>query len=182
MDDLNSSSAAAGRVGGVGRRIARTALAAGLVTGGLAASAQAAHFPKAAHAHDRAHSPVSVQVKHRTLTITGTAGSDKLALRLRAGDPPRLQVDVGDDGSADFSVRRRRFDRIVVNAGDGNDQVRIDDSNGAFTTTTPTQINGQGGDDTLLGGSGAETLNGGDGNDVVDGNGGADTGHARFRR
>ena len=67
-----------------------------------------------------------------------------------------------------------RFDRIVVNAGDGNDQVRIDESNGAFTTTTPTQLNGQGGDDTLLGGSGAETLNGGDGNDVVDGNGGAD--------
>ena len=117
---------------------------------------------------------MSVQVTHRTLTITGTAASDKLTLRLRAGHPRRLQVDVGDDGSADFTVQRRRFDRIVVNAGDGNDQVRIDESNGAFTTTTPTQINGQGGDDTLFGGSGAETLNGGDGNDVVDGNGGAD--------
>ena len=164
---------ASGGGGGVGRRVARTALAAGLVAGSLAASAQAAHFPESAHAH-RADFPVSVRVEHRTLTITGTAGNDKLALRLRAGDPRRLQVDVGDDGSANFTVRSRRFDRIVVNAGDGNDQVRIDESNGAFTTTTPTQINGQGGDDTLLGGSGAETLNGGDGNDVVDGNGGAD--------
>ena len=63
--------------------------------------------------------------------------------------------------------------------------MRIDESNGAFTTTTPTQINGQGGDDTLARRHGAETLNGGDGNDVVDGNGGADrstlgAGHDRF--
>ena len=149
-------------------------MAAGLVTGSLAASAQAAHSPKAVHAHYRAHSPVAVQVTRRTLTIAGTAASDNVTLRLRAGHPRQLQVDVGDDGSADFTVQRRRFDRIVVNAGNGNDQVRIDESNGAFTTTTPTQINGKGGDDTLFGGSGAETLNGGDGNDVVDGNGGAD--------
>jgi Ca2+-binding RTX toxin-like protein len=159
---------ASGGGGRIGCRIARILLAAGLITGGLAATAQAAP------AHDRVHSLVSVQVQHRTLTITGTAGNDKLALRLRAGDPQRLQLDVGDDGSADVMVRRRRFDRIVVNAGDGDDQVRIDESNGAFTTTTPTQINGGAGDDTLLGGSGAETLNGGDGNDVVDGGGGAD--------
>jgi Ca2+-binding RTX toxin-like protein len=151
-------------------------LAAGLVAGGLATSAQAIQPAAAAHAHahDRAHAGVLVEVRHRTLTITGTPGDDKLALRLRAGDPRRLQVDLGDDGLPDATVRRRRFDRIVVNAGDGNDQVRIDESNGAFTTTTPTELNGQGGNDTLLGGSGAETLNGGDGNDVVDGNGGTD--------
>jgi Ca2+-binding RTX toxin-like protein len=159
--------------GGVSRRIVRSAVAAGLITGGLAASAQA-HTPTAGHAHYRPFSRVSVQVKHRTLTITGTAGNDKLALRLRAGDARRLQVDVGDDGRADFTVERHRLERIVVNAGDGNDQVRIDESNGAFTTTTPTEINGDAGSDTLLGGSGAEALNGGDGNDLVDGNGGAD--------
>jgi Ca2+-binding RTX toxin-like protein len=173
---MNSSARAPvafGVGGGISRRVARTALAAGLLTGGLAASAQAAQSHDVAHPHFRGHS-VSVEVKHRTLTINGTAGSEKLALRLRAGDARQLQVDVGDDGSADFTVRRHRFDRIVVNAGDGRDQVRIDDSGGAFTTTTPTQINGQGGEDTLLGGSGAETLNGGDGNDLVDGNGGAD--------
>jgi hypothetical protein len=142
MVDSSRSSAAAGLVGGVSRRIARTALAAGLLTGGLAATAQADHSHEAGHAHDRPYSRVSVRVEHRTLTITGTAASDKLALRLRAGDPRQLQVDVGDDGSADFTVRRRHFNRIFVKAGDGNDQVRIDDSNGTFTTTTPTQING----------------------------------------
>jgi Ca2+-binding RTX toxin-like protein len=156
------SSAVAGGVGGASRRIVRTVLAAGFVTGGLGAAAQAADAASYVHA------------KHRTLTITGTARSDKLALRLRAGHPGVLQVDVGDDGTPDFQVRRHRFNRIIVNAGAGNDLVRIDDSNGAFTTTTPTQINGQAGDDTLLGGSGAEALNGGDGNDIVDGNGGAD--------
>ena len=163
------SSAAAGGFGGASRRMTRTALAAGLLTGGLAVSAQAAD---ARHPVNVKHPTASI--KHRTLTITGTAASDKLALRLRAGHPQTLQVDVGDDGSADFQVRRRRFDRIIVNAGGGNDLVRIDESNGAFTTTTPTQINGQSGDDTLIGGSGAETLNGGAGNDIVDGNGGAD--------
>ena len=142
---------------------AKAVLAAGLLTGGLATSAQAAHHPR----------PV-VTVHHRTLTITGTAASEKLALRLRAGHPQTLQVDFGDDGRAEFNVRRHRFDRIVVNAGDGNDAVRIDESNGVFTTTTPTQINGQGGDDTLTGGTGAESLNGGDGNDTVTGGPGAD--------
>ena len=77
--------------------ITRTVLAAGLLTGGLATSAQAAD----------AASP-SVSITHRTLTITGTAASDKLALRLRAGHPGTLQVDVGDDSTADFQVRRHR--------------------------------------------------------------------------
>jgi Ca2+-binding RTX toxin-like protein len=133
-----------------------------LLTGGLAASA---------HAADAAS---SVSVQHRTLLVQGSAASDKLALRLRAGHPRTLQVDVGDDGRVDFQVNRNRFDRIRVYAGPGNDSVRIDESNGAFTTTTPTRIDGQGGDDTILGGSGAETLIGGQGGDTIDGNAGAD--------
>jgi hypothetical protein len=48
----------------------------GTPTGAVAASAQAAQSPNAAHAFDRAHSRYSVQVKLRTLRITGTAGSD----------------------------------------------------------------------------------------------------------
>ena len=97
-------------------------------------------------------------------------------------------MDVGDDGSAESTVRRRRFDRIVVNAGGGNDQVRIDESSGAFTTTRPTQLNGQGGDgnDTLDGNQGADIalLGAGDdrfisdpvdGSDVVEGQAGHDT-------
>lgn len=114
------------------------------------------------------------KLTHGVLTITGTNGSDEIALRLRAAHPGILQVDVGDDGSADFSFKRKRIGKIIVNARGGADLARIDESNGVFTDAIPTRINGQDGRDTLLGGLGAETLRGGDGNDVVDGNGGDD--------
>jgi hypothetical protein len=53
--------------------------------------------------------------------------------------------------------------------------VRIDDTNGAFTDTIPTRIEGGPGNDTISGGAGAETLVGGAGNDTIDGKGGNDT-------
>jgi hypothetical protein len=61
-----------------------------------------------------------------------------------------------------------------VDAAAGDDSIRIDDSNGAFTDTTPTTIDGGAGDDTIAGGKGVETLRGADGNDTIDGNGGND--------
>jgi Ca2+-binding RTX toxin-like protein len=115
------------------------------------------------------------KLKHGVLTVEGTDGSDRIALRLQAGDPGTLEVDFGDDGSADFSFRRDKVAAIAVDAGAGDDFVRIDDSNGAFTDSIPTTIDGGAGNDTLLGGAGAETLIGGDGNDLIDGNGGNDT-------
>src|SRR5205823_566660 len=103
--------------------------------------------------------------------------------------PQTLEV-VANGSTVD--VARDRFSSIRVYARGGDDNVRADESNGAFTTTTPTQLNGQRGNDTLVGGSGADTLNGGsgddnlvggsgnellvggDGNDAIDGNQGAD--------
>ena len=181
MHRLTPSFAAGRRSGGTGPRLATAALAAGLLTGGLALSAQAAD----------AAQPVQVKVKHQALVVKGTAKSDRIALRQSATDRQTLEVDVGDNGSAEFRVARNRFRSIRVDARRGDDRVRIDEANGAFTTTTPTQLNGQRGNDTLIGGSadtlnggdgndnlvggsGAETLIGGDGNDVVDGNQGAD--------
>jgi hypothetical protein len=108
------------------------------------------------------------------LTIAGSPRNDTIALRLAAGDPGIIQVDVGDDGSADFSVRRAGVAEIAVAAGAGADSVVIDQLNGAFTDTIPTTLNGGDGNDSLAGGSGAETLRGGLGNDSVDGNGGND--------
>ena len=110
-----------------------------------------------------------------TLEITGAPGPERIALRLSALDPNQLLVDVGDDGSAEQSFDITTFRAIAVDAGSGDDVVRIDQANGAFTTTEATTIAGGNGDDTLLGGSGAETFDGGRGNDVADGNGGADT-------
>jgi Ca2+-binding RTX toxin-like protein len=113
-------------------------------------------------------------LEHGLLTIIGTAASDTVALRLRVGDPRVLEVDVGDDGTADFSFARADVSRIDIEARAGDDRVRIDESNGAFTDTIPTTINGGAGNDTLVGGSGAETFTGGAGNDTIDGGGGND--------
>ena len=97
------------------------------------------------------------KLKHGVLTIKGTEASDKIALRLQAGNPATLQVDVGDDGSADFSFEREEIAKIAVDARPGDDLVRIDDSNGAFTDSIPTTLDGGAGNDTLAGGPGAET-------------------------
>jgi Alpha/beta hydrolase family/RTX calcium-binding nonapeptide repeat (4 copies) len=103
-----------------------------------------------------------------------------VALRLKAGDPTIVQVDAGDDGSADFSFARNDVSAIKAKGGDGNDSIRVDDANGAFTDSIPTTIAGDDGNDSLEGGqlqvaAENETFRGGDGNDVVDGGKGNDT-------
>jgi Ca2+-binding RTX toxin-like protein len=118
---------------------------------------------------------VNAVVTDGTLRITGSLAPDRIALRVSPVDRAQLQVDLGDDGSADASFDLNTFRAIDVEAGNGNDTVRIDQVNGVFTTTKATRIDGGNGDDTLIGGSGNEVLVGGRGNDVVDGNGGADT-------
>ena len=127
-----------------------------------------------APARAAAASPIRAAVVGGTLVVTGTPSADRIALRLSRTLPHRLQLDVGDNGSADRTFSLGSFARIDVEAGGGNDHVRIDDRNGSFTRSKPTRINGGPGDDVLIGGAGDETLIGSDGNDVVDGNGGAD--------
>jgi Ca2+-binding RTX toxin-like protein len=154
-------------------RLAASALAvAAAVTGATAIVAGEGNAAPGITA-EQASNP---KLKHGVLRVKGTNASDKIALRLQAGNPAILQVDVGDDDSADFNFERARIAKIVVNARPGDDLVRIDDSNGPFTDSIPTTLNGGAGNDTLSGGSGAETLLGGDGNDSIDGNRGNDVG------
>jgi hypothetical protein len=122
-----------------------------------------------------AASTVKASVVDGTLVVKGTPSRDRIALRVSKAHPNRLQIDIGDNGSADLTFRLRTFDAIDVRAGDGNDRIRLDTGNGAFTSKRPTRVRGQDGDDTLIGGSGPETFVGGRGNDLVDANGGADT-------
>jgi Ca2+-binding RTX toxin-like protein len=154
---------------GARARRTRLLLAGAAVLGGLAMSAgqvQAAYTPS---------------MQDRTLVVTGDTAADKLALRSVASRLPTLELDVGDDGSADFRIALTRVDGIRVLAGDGDDQVRI-----ASAGLPPTTVEGQGGNDTLNGAGGADTLSGGDGDDTVEGGRGADTidlgaGNDRFR-
>ncbi len=80
-----------------------------------------------------------------------------------------------NDGAAVFSFARANVTSIDVNAGAGDDLVRIDEANGVFTDSIPTTIDGGSGDDNLVGASGAETINGGGGDDSVDAGRGNDT-------
>ena len=115
----------------------------------------------------------NAKIKGGTLTISGDGASDKLVLRLQSGSPSILEVDVGADGTANFSFDRSKFTTIDVQAGRGDDEVRVDQSAGSFPDEAMT-INGGAGADVLRGGSGAETFIGGSENDIVSGGDGND--------
>jgi hemolysin type calcium-binding protein len=106
---------------------------------------------------DRAAAASTVALDHGTLTVTGDAANDALALRARASGPRILEVDLGDDGTADAEVKLRKVQRIRVRAGGGDDAVRIDESAVAFTDDVPTTIDGEDGFDSVrLDGSAAD--------------------------
>ena len=152
-----------------------TATVAALALAALVAPARSSAKP------DRVDG-VRAEIKRGTLGVKGGDGGQQVALRLQAGDPSRIQVDAGDDGSADFSFLRGDVAAIKVKMGDGSDSARIDDANGAFTDSIPTTIAGGDGNDSLQGGqvqvaAENERFNGGDGDDTVDGGKGNDSAH-----
>ena len=128
-----------------------------------------------AQANEANAAGVTATVKKGVLAVTGTTSADAISLRLRAGDPTKLEVDLGADGTADFTFDRQRFQSIVVDGRAGDDNVVVNQTNGAFTDTEITTFRGGDGNDTLLGGYGPETLAGGAGQDYLDGNQAADT-------
>ena len=118
---------------------------------------------------------VTADVTGGVLRVIGSDAPDVIALRLSAADVNQLQVDVGNDGSAEFTFDRSTFGAIDVNGRNGDDAIVIDQINGVVTTSGSTRVDGGNGNDTLLGGSGNETFFGGNGNDFADGNAGSDT-------
>ncbi len=120
---------------------------------------------------------VTAAVKDSVLRVDGSIHPDTIVLRLRAGDPNTVEVDVGGDGTADFSFDRQTFAAISVDGAESDDVLRIDHSNGVFTDTEATTLFGNFGNDTLMGDVGNETLLGGPGDDFIDGNQGADIIH-----
>ena len=65
------------------------------------------------------------EVSAGTLEITGNGASDKLALQVDPANMSILQLDVGEDGTVDFAFDRSTFSKVDVQAGDGNDEVRV---------------------------------------------------------
>lgn len=94
------------------------------------------------------------------LTVTGTPRADTIAIRQEGGF---IEVSVTQPYQGYGSIfMSDEVKRIVVNAGSGNDKVLVD-----ATITKPTILNGQRGNDLLVGGSGNDRLNGGAGNDSL---------------
>ena len=120
----------------------------------VAASAAPADASTAKHG-------VKARVSHGTLVVAGNGKANKVTLRLRRGHPGTLRVDVGANGSPDFSFDRRRFTRIVLSGGGGNDALAVDEGHGVFTAKERTAIEGGAGSDAITGGVGPETLTGG---------------------
>jgi len=117
---------------------------------------------------------VEAGIRRGQLNVLGTAGNDRITLRLKLGNRSRLQVDVGGNGSAEFTFKRSAFNRIVVHGAAGADALSIDESYGAFTGSEATSLFGDSGNDLLRGGSAAERLFGGTENDTIDGKRGND--------
>jgi hypothetical protein len=141
---------------------------------GVVAAAAALAVASTNLAPAAANPPVSASVAAGTLTIRGSHADDRIAVLLAPGAPGTLEVDFGDDGTAEFAVDRSTFTRIEVLARNGDDQVRVDQVNGGFADETIT-IDGSNGDDLLDGGDATELFLGGPGDDTVDGNRGTDS-------
>lgn len=134
----------------------------------LAAAAASAVVGLAALAGPAA-AATSVQIDDGTLQIKGDAAGNKLAL---VNQPAAFALDLGADGTPEFTIDRAAFTAVEIAAGNGDDEVTV--VNGGGASDKPITIDGGAGNDTLRGSAASETLIGGSGDDVVDGNLGAD--------
>jgi hypothetical protein len=97
------------------------------------------------------------------LTVTGTDGNDTIVLNVRSG-----QLQVFLNGDPDGSFDNSAVTSVSVSGVDGDDQITIESG------VIGSRVNGNTGNDTLIGGEGDDTLDGDEGNDTVDGKVGAD--------
>jgi hypothetical protein len=54
------------------------------------------------------------QLEHGVLRSKGSGAGEPIAVRLQAAQPGFLQVDVGDDGSAEFTIDRSGVAKITL--------------------------------------------------------------------
>ena len=120
------------------------------------------------------------------LTITGTANNDRVlvaAVRDRVY-VVEATVTPGENGGRPTvtttrnSYARDEVDSIVANLGAGNDSIIVNDGFSFFRRggdPIPATLNGEAGNDFIIGGRGNDTISGGDGRDVLHAGGGNDT-------
>jgi Ca2+-binding RTX toxin-like protein len=111
-----------------------------------------------------AHAAVTVAFAGGELTVTSDGAGDRVDIDRDAAGV--IRVDVGDDGSFEFSgsATVANTTRIIVNAGNGDDNITLNEALGALPAST---LNGGDGNDALTGASGGDTVIGGVGDDVL---------------
>ncbi len=104
------------------------------------------------------------------LAIRGTAAHDVIEVRRSADDTNVLQVV--ENGTVTFSRAISAVRQIRIDGGAGNDEISVNQENGAITI--PTRIVGGRGNDLLQGGGGTNQIDGGLGRDAFQPGGGRD--------
>ena len=74
--------------------------------------------------------PTAVIVGGQTLRVTGSSTSDDLEVRLKAGDPTKLEVDNLGNPGIEFTFNVNAFTRLVIELGDQNGKLVFNDVNG----------------------------------------------------
>jgi len=121
-------------------------------------------------------------VANNTLTITGTAGGDSISIDfVDFATPDLIQVNFGND-TLPQTFDSNTFTAIAVFLGRGDDRFSMPPGPAPLGNDALT-VDGDGGNDTIVGGpgddlinggAGADDLRGGPGDDVIFGNGGDD--------
>lgn len=114
-----------------------------------------------------ANAATTVTLEDRVLSITGDAASNSLSVGRTPDGVITLNGTIVLNGQATVG----NVDIIGMDGGEGNDTLRIDETNGSMPAA---KLVGGIGNDRITGGSGDDIIDGGEGADSIDGGAGAD--------
>ncbi len=102
------------------------------------------------------------------VSLDGTPGAGRFTLTVDSSEAFEVSGLAGNDIFKVNDLSNTGVNLVIFSGGDGNDS--FDGS----ATSTLLQLNGDAGNDTLVGGTGNDVITGGDGNDVITGGDGVD--------
>src|SRR4051794_31706542 len=110
---------------------------------------------------------ITYQPATLTILVEGTAGADTVTVSTDVSNIVHVSMD-NATGSQGFAFARANVAQVKFLGGDGNDFFQN-------TSNVVSNVSGEVGNDTIVGGSANDMLDGGDGNDNIYGGDGNDT-------